>query len=106
VFLTLIIDKKAVSMGAVIIMRKQYFISASEKITKVVLPKHNEEPGFSIMVGRKSLLNPKKVRGRPRMTSRIFDTGVFKHVIVVNIEIDLNISQHVLNLSHPRKLRH
>ena len=48
-------------MAAVIIMRKQYFITSTEKISKVIIPKHEDEPGFSIMVGRKSLLNPKKV---------------------------------------------
>ena len=46
---------------AVIVTKKQIFITSEE--TKLYLPKNvKNKPGMSIMIGRKKLLNPEKVR--------------------------------------------
>ena len=58
---------------AVIIMKKQYYISSSEQISQVILPKRlTSEAGLSIMVGRKSLLNPNKVKVREDIIYTMF----------------------------------
>ena len=55
---------EATFLMAIIITKKKYFITATEQISRVVLPKNGRtrDPGISIMVGRKSLLHPSKVR--------------------------------------------
>ena len=58
---------------AVIIMKKQYYISSSEQISQVILPKRlTSEAGLSIMVGRKSLLNPNKVKVKEEIIFTMF----------------------------------